>query len=117
MDSALDILKNQLRNFAQERDWEKFHSPKNLSMAITIESAELSEIFQWLTTEESKNLDDDMLDKVRDEVGDILIFLVRFCDVLEIEPVEAALTKIKKNELKYPVHLSKGNAQKYDKLR
>jgi len=107
-------LQNQLRQFAQERDWEKFHTPKNLVMALSGEVGELTELFQWLTPEESKTLaNDKRKEAVRDELADILVYSLRICDVLNINPYEAIQAKMLKNAAKYPVHLAKGSAAKY----
>lgn len=106
-------LQEKLFCFAKERDWEQFHSPKNLVMALSAEVGELTEIFQWLTEEQSSSLPKDKLEKVKEEIGDIQIYLARLSDRLGIDPIEAALTKIKKNEKKYPISKSKGIAKKY----
>lgn len=97
-----DLIK-KLSKFANDREWEKFHSPKNLSMALSVEVAELMEHFQWLTEEQSRYLDKKKLEKVRDEIGDIQIYLARLADQLGIDPLYAAEEKLKKNELKYPI--------------
>ena len=112
----MDIFKiqNQLQKFASERDWEQFHSPKNLSMALSVEASELVEIFQWLTLEESNFPDQKQLDSIRSEVADIAMYLIRFCDVLEINLEEAIEEKIIENGNKYPVELSKGSSKKYN---
>jgi NTP pyrophosphatase (non-canonical NTP hydrolase) len=106
-------LINELREFARERDWEQFHSPKNLAMALSVEVAEIVEIFQWLTQEESKNLGSVKLDKVKQEIGDVMIFLINLADKFGIDPLEAAREKIMMNRLKYPAELVKGKANKY----
>ena len=112
----MDISKiqNQLQTFASERDWEQFHSPKNLSMALSVEASELVEIFQWLTLEESNFPDQKQLDSIRSEVADIAMYLIRFCDVLEINLEEAIEEKFIENGNKYPVELSKGSSKKYN---
>jgi len=106
----------KIRKFIQERDWEQFHSPKNLSMALSIEAGEIMEHFQWKTTEESKDLDEETLLEVKDEIGDVLVYLLRLCDELKIDPIEAASDKMLKNAEKYPVEKARGNAKKYTKL-
>ena len=110
----MDIFKiqNQLQKFASERDWEQFHSPKNLSMALSVEASELVEIFQWLTLAESNFPDQKQLDSIRSEVADIAMYLIRFCDVLEINLEEAIEEKIIENGNKYQVELSKGSSKK-----
>ena len=112
----MDITKiqSQLNNFASERDWEQFHTPKNLAMALSVEASELVEIFQWLTPEESNSPDQRQLDSIRSEVADIAMYLIRFCGVLEIDLERAIEEKLVRNESKYPVDLSKGNAKKYN---
>ena len=107
-------LQNQLRAFAQERDWEKFHTPKNLVMALSGEVGELTELFQWLTSEESKNVMGSISkDDVSDELADVLVYCLRICDVLQVDPYQVIQTKMQKNAEKYPVHLAKGSAAKY----
>ena len=107
-------IQNQLSRFASERDWEQFHTPKNLSMALSVEASELVEIFQWLTPEESSFPNQKQTDSIRIEVADIAMYLIRFCDVLDIDLEEAIEEKLIQNENKYPVELSKGNARKYN---
>jgi len=111
-------IQDKIAKFANERDWEQFHSPKNLAMALTSEAGELSEIFQWLTEDASfikKNSPE--YDQVKHELADILIYLIRIADKLDVELEEAVLEKIKINADKYPIKLAKGNAKKYDKLK
>jgi dCTP diphosphatase len=98
----LTQLRDALRNFAAARDWQPFHTPKNLAMAMIVEAAELVEHFQWLTPEQSRSLAPDKLAEVRDEVADTLIYLVELADVLGIDPIAAARDKIVKNAVKYP---------------
>jgi dCTP diphosphatase len=109
----LDDLKLRLRKFAADRDWDQFHSPKNLSMALIAEAAELVEHFQWLTEEQSAKLSSAKLKEVEEELADILIYLVRSADKLGINLIEAAQQKIEKNEQKYPADKVKGNSKKY----
>ena len=115
-DSELNSLKQQLRQFAEDRDWDQFHSPKNLSMALSAEVAEILEHFQWLTEEQSKDLSRDKLDEVETELADTLIYLIRLADKLDIDLIKAAESKIELNEKKYPVDKAKGNAKKYTEL-
>ena len=105
-------LQNKLAEFAEDRDWEQFHSPKNLVMALTSEVGELNELFQWLNEEQSKNVDNDEL---RQEIADIFIYLLRLADKLEIDIEEAVKEKIEINAKKYPIDLAKGNAIKYNR--
>lgn len=113
---GLNNLKLRLRDFAEARDWDQFHSPKNLSMALSAEVAEIIEHFQWLTEEQSKSLPDNKLDEVETELADTLIYLIRLADKLDIDLLAAAISKIEVNELKYPVSKAKGNAKKYTEL-
>ena len=109
----LDTLKHRLREFADTRDWNQFHSPKNLCMALGVEVAEITEHFQWLTEEQSKNLTRSKLDEVGTELADTLLYLIRLADKLDIDLLAAAFSKIELNKQKYPVEKSRGNAKKY----
>ncbi len=111
----LEKIKKIITEFASERNWDKYHTPKNLSMALSVEASELVEIFQWLTQEESKNIDSKDIQSVKDEIADILIYLIRIADKLDIDLEKAVLEKIKKNGEKYPVELSKDNVVKYNR--
>lgn len=106
-------LKQKLREFAEDRDWDQFHSPKNIAMALSVEASEIVEIFQWMTEEESYQLEGNKLDMIKEEIGDVLIYLVRLSDKLGIDPLKAAKDKNVANALKYPIDKSKGNAIKY----
>ncbi|KYP12427.1 MAG: nucleotide pyrophosphohydrolase [Limnobacter sp. CACIAM 66H1] len=99
---SLKKLQQQLIEFSNARHWEKFHSPKNLSMALSVEVAELLEHFQWLTEEESRNVETHKLDEIKDEVADVLLYLLQICNQLHIDPIDAAQKKLIKNALKYP---------------
>ena len=112
----LENLRNTIQNFAKARDWEQFHTPKNLVMALSVETAELLEHFQWLTPDQSMRLDAQTQLEVAQEIGDVLIYLTRLADVLGIDPLQAAFDKIELNAVKYPVDKSKGNNTKYNKL-
>jgi dCTP diphosphatase len=109
----MDDVRNNIRTFIRERDWEQFHSPKNLAMALSVEASEIVEHFQWLTEEESKNLPSEKLAEVRDEIGDVMIYLIELADKLGIDPVEAARAKVAINDQKYPADLVRGKASKY----
>ena len=113
---SLDTLRDALRAFAAARDWEQFHSPKNLSMALSVEAAELMEHFQWLTEAQSLALAPDALGRVKEEIADVLLYLVRLSDRLDIDPLEAAREKLAANEAKYPVEKARGTARKYTEL-
>lgn len=115
-DSAIDsfdTLRQRIRDFAQARAWERYHTPKNLVMALSVEMAELLEPFQWLTTEQSQQLNAEQHEAVRQEIADVLIYLTRLADVLGIDPLEAARDKLAINARKYPVDKAYGNALKY----
>ena len=109
---TLDDLAQALREFAIERDWEQFHTPKNLAMALIVETAELVEHFQWLTPSQSLELDADKLEQVRQELADNLIYLTRLADVLGNDLMDAAYRKMAINAVKYPADKAKGNAAK-----
>ena len=113
--NELEALKQKLREFAEVRDWDQFHSPKNLSMALIAEAAELVEHFQWLTEKESKNLPPEKLSEVEQELADIQIYLIRIADKLGVDLIEAAQNKISINEKKYPAIKVRGKSQKYTK--
>jgi dCTP diphosphatase len=114
--TELEGLRVQMREFAAERDWEQFHSPKNLSMALSVEVAELVENFQWLTEEQSRRLDPAAQASVRGEIADVLLYLIRLADQLGIDPLAAAQRKLVENAQKYPVDKSRGNRKKYTEL-
>lgn len=114
---SLELLRVRLAEFAAARDWETFHSPKNLAMALIAEAAELIEHFQWLTEEQSRSLAPDKRVEVRLELADILIYLIRTADQLGIDLIEAANDKIHINEQRYPVDKVRGKAlraEEYD---
>jgi NTP pyrophosphatase (non-canonical NTP hydrolase) len=106
----VDELMQALREFARERDWEQFHTPKNLAMAMIVEAAELVEHFQWCTPEESAQLSDELREAVGFEMADVFIYLLRLADRLEIDLVEAAQRKMALNAERYPVAASRGRA-------
>jgi len=115
----MDIIKLQsiLENFAQERDWNKFHTPKNLAAALTVEASELLEVFQWMTDAESERIIESEKDMalIREELADIQIYLLRLADKLKVDLEKAVEYKIDINRKKYPVDLAKGNAVKYNR--
>lgn len=117
MSDGLQLLLLELREFSKKRDWEQFHSPKNLSMALAAEAGELLEEFQWLSEAESRNMDQSKKLEVSLEMADILLYLIRMADVLEIDLIEVSHKKIALNHTKYPVASSKGNSQKFSKLK
>jgi NTP pyrophosphatase (non-canonical NTP hydrolase) len=110
----LDELKERVRAFVAERDWDRFHSPKNLAMALSVEASELVELFQWLTEAESAALDAAQRRRVAEELADVLWFLLRLSDRLGIDLLEAAELKLAANAAKYPADRVRGKAAKYD---
>jgi len=112
----LEEIKLKLREFSKERDWDQFHSPKNFSMALIVECAELVEHFQWLTDEQSKRLPKNTLDEVSLEMADIMIYLIRLADKLDVDLLKTIERKMELNAIKYPVENSKGLTTKYNKL-
>jgi len=116
MDGALESLTGALRRFAADRDWEQFHSPKNLAAALTVEAAELLEHFQWLTEEQSRNLPEEKRLAVRHELADVFLYLLQMADKLEIDLVAAAEEKLELNASKYPAAQARGSSRKYSEL-
>ena len=114
--TELETLRDQLREFAAARDWDQFHSPKNLAMALSAEAGELLEIFQWLTEEQSRRLSPEAEAAASDEIADVLLYLIRLGDRLGIDPLAAAQRKLAANEKKYPADKARGNARKYTEL-
>jgi NTP pyrophosphatase (non-canonical NTP hydrolase) len=113
---SLIRLRDALREFAAARDWEQFHSPRNLAAALAVEAAELLEPFQWLTDEESRNLPPEKRTAVEHELADVLLYLVRLADKLDVDLERAAQAKIALNAEKYPVEKSRGSSRKYDEI-
>lgn len=113
----LSRLEQVLARFASERDWERFHSPKNLAMALAAEAGELLELFQWLAEDESRRVAQEpgTAREVRDEIADVLLYLVRLAGVLQIDLDEAVRCKLAANAARYPVALARGNAVKYSR--
>jgi NTP pyrophosphatase (non-canonical NTP hydrolase) len=110
---SLESLRDTLRQFAAEREWDQFHSPKNLAIALSVEASELLEHFQWITEPESKMLAPEKIDEVRDELADVLIYLIRLSDKLAVNLLEAAFEKVRKNVTKYPAEKVRGSSKKY----
>ena len=109
-------LRDALRNFAAARDWEQFHSPKNLAMALAAESGELLETFLWLTEEQSRQLEPKAHAAVTEEIADVLLYLIRLADRLDLDLIACAPEKLRRNAEKYPVEKARGNAKKYTQL-
>ena len=114
--TKLDQLRDALRAFTAARDWNRFHSPKNLAMALSVEAAELLEVFQWMTDADSRNPEPAAKAAASEEVADVLLYLILFCDALGIDPVAAAERKIIANAQKYPVEKARGTSAKYTRL-
>lgn len=107
-----DLIKS-VRRFSQERDWDQFHAPKNLAMALIVETAEIVEIFQWMDEAESSTVKGEQLEKIEQEIGDVMIYLTNLADKFGLNPIEAAKKKLQINERKYPVAQVKGKSKKY----
>lgn len=116
MADSLDQLAQRLQAFAQARDWGQFHSPKNLASALIVEAGELLEHFQWLTEDQSRNLDAGKKQEVAFEMADVLLYLIQMGNELGVDLVDAAQRKVALNEQKYPVEQAKGSSKKYDEL-
>lgn len=116
MTDQLVELRDALRAFAAERDWDQFHSPRNLAAALAVEAAELLEPFQWLTDEQSRALSAEARAAVEQEMADVLLYLVRLADKLGVDLEQAARAKIALNAEKYPVESARGSSRKYDAL-
>lgn len=113
MSDPFKQLHTAMNQFAAERDWDQFHSPKNLAMALTVEAAELQECFQWLTEEQSRALDDEQLAAVRDEIADVQLYLIRLAGKLGVDIEQACRDKMQKNAAKYPADEVRGSSRKY----
>ena len=109
-------LRDALRRFAADRDWDQFHSPKNLAVALSVEAAELLEHFQWVSEAESANLPAGTKAEVREELADVLLYLVRLADKLDVDLGAAAFDKLELNATKYPVEKARGSSKKYTDL-
>lgn len=116
-DVNLDQIKERLRRFADARDWDQFHSPKNLSMALIAEAAELVEHFQWMTEEQSNSLSSEKLAEIELELADAQIYLVRLADKLQLDLMAAVEKKMALNESKYPASKVRGSSKKYTEYK
>lgn len=116
MSDSLIRLRNALRSFAADRDWEQFHSPRNLATALAVEAAELLEPFQWLTDQQSRDLPPETRAAVEEEMADVLLYLVRLADRLGTDLERAAEAKIARNGEKYPADKARGSSRKYTEL-
>jgi NTP pyrophosphatase (non-canonical NTP hydrolase) len=110
---TIDDLRDELRRFVQDRDWEQFHSPKNLAMGTAAEAGELLEIFLWQTDEESRALDESRRESLKQEIGDVMIYLPLLADQFDLDPITCARDKLRLNEQKYPAERVRGSAKKY----
>lgn len=113
MSDSLQELRVQLGRFAHERDWQQFHSPKNLASALIVEAGELLEHFQWSTEEQSRSFPPEKLEAVGSEIADVLLYLIQLADALGIDPVAAAQAKLHINAQKYPADRVRGSSAKY----
>jgi dCTP diphosphatase len=115
----IEALQRRLQAFADERDWDQFHNPKNLAMALAVEASELLEEFQWLTAEQAANLQEDpaRLARVTDEIADVAVYLHRLCGKLGVDLEQAIDAKIEKNALKYPAEQVRGSPRKYTEYK
>jgi dCTP diphosphatase len=116
MSEEHDALKESLREFAQERDWEQFHSPKNLASALSVEAGELLEHFQWMSEADSRSLAPDRITAIAQEMADVFPYLLQLSDRLNVDLVQVARSKMAANAKKYPVSLAKGSSRKYTEL-
>jgi len=114
--TKLDELRDALRAFTAARDWDPFHSPKNLAMALSVEAAELLEVFQWITEADSRTLEPAAKAAASEEIADVLLYLILLSDALGVDPLAAAERKIVANAQKYPVEKARGTSKKYDEL-
>ena len=110
---SINQLTRKLRDYADARDWQQFHSPKNLAMALSVEAAELVEIFQWLTEAQSQELSTEQRQKTEHEIADIFLYLLRMADRLNIDIIDVAKKKILVNEKRYPAEKVRGSSKKY----
>jgi NTP pyrophosphatase (non-canonical NTP hydrolase) len=116
MPTDVNSLINSLRQFSKDRDWEQFHSPKNLACALSVEVSEVLEHFQWLPEDQSRSISRELRAEVSEELADVFLYLLQLSDALGVNLVESAHRKIAVNASKYPVDKSKGKSTKYTKL-
>jgi NTP pyrophosphatase (non-canonical NTP hydrolase) len=114
--AAIARLRDRLRDFAAARDWDQFHSPKNLAIALSIEAAELLEHFQWVSDKDSLSPSPEKLGKIDEEIADVFLYLIRLADMLNVDLIQVAEKKIDRNAQKYPVEKARGIAKKYTEL-
>lgn len=116
MPEDVNSLINSLRRFSKDRDWDQFHSPKNLACALSVEVSEVLEHFQWLPEDQSRSIPPALREKVSEELADVFLYLLQLSDSLGIDLVESAQRKLVVNESKYPIDKAKGNSTKYTEL-
>jgi len=118
LNTTVEYLKQLVKKFCEDRDWDKYHSPKNLAIGIVTEASELLEIFRWKSEEDSYNLlkDPKKLEEIRHELADVFYFVLRFAQKYEIDLTNALIEKLKINEERYPIQKSKGSDKKYTEL-
>jgi NTP pyrophosphatase (non-canonical NTP hydrolase) len=116
MRDEIKELQDRLAEFAKERDWDQFHTPRNLATALAVEAAEILEIFQWLTDEQSNSLPEAKRAALSEELADVFLYLLKLARKLDVDLIAAAHAKIEKNASKYPVEKAKGRADKYTEL-
>jgi dCTP diphosphatase len=114
--NELDQLRDALRAFAAARDWERFHAPKNLAMALSVEAAELLEVFQWMPDADSRELEPAAREAASQEIADVLLYLIQLSDALGVDPIAAAERKMVANAEKYPVDKARGTSRKSTEL-
>ena len=113
----MNKIEETIKEFSKQRDWDKFHNPKNLAMALSVETSELVEIFQWLTHEEAINLDSSKKEHLKEEIADVAVYLLRICMAYDINLEEAILSKMNKNGKKYPILDENGKKIEYGKKK
>lgn len=112
--NELDRIRRKIDDFAEERDWDQFHSPKNLTSALSVEASELLEIFQWATCQESEEISAKDREKVAEELADVLIYAIRLASRVGLDPIDIVDAKLRANAGKYPVDQFKGSSRKYN---
>lgn len=117
MSNDLKAIRDTVRTFVDERDWDQFHTPKNLTCALSVEVAELLEHFQWLQAGRREELGEARLEQVRHEMADVMVYLVRLADKLDVDLGAAVIEKMALNRAKYPAELVRGDARKYDEYK
>lgn len=111
----INLIKQKIQKFSDDRNWNQHHNPKNLAMALSVETAELVEIFQWLTLEQASNLEGEKKEHLKEEIADVAVYLLRICMKYDIDLEEAILSKMIKNGKKYPLIDDNGNKIEYGK--